>query len=929
MTPILRFSNPEDAIEILTPTSGWCMVAPYWLPKIAAYKGGGTFTNSAVVDGREFTFGRKDNVIENIPLALSGIDQDSAINTLRRLLKLFEKIEKYEDDTWLKVKPYSANSLPGYARIINASIPQIDNPFGQPFFSEFSKVAMEGINLIVEREPFWRVTEPNTILGPLSNYVKNSDFELWHSGIENATPDSWTASYLAGVTSERESESVGYSLQLNINSTTTGRSTLSQAFTTLKNNTTHTLVCRVRSEGIVGGYAELSLGTAATTQRVTPYQSNERHGYETFYGVFDTSVDETLNIYIAIVVESSPSSGTIYFDDLMLLEGDWRDELSKEILPFMSSCAIVNHSDIAGESVVESGDINYVDVWNLPGDVDSLVKLYVTNDTTPSDFNAPAEVFSKVRVGQFRPDNVQNYNFLHSPAGILDTEASNDMRIETGTLSTAWQTVTTKRIQQNVADNLGRFRVFARIYDTKSSGNPSIDARLKTFIGSASVGERTFRLTSNLVRGAWTLLDLTAIEAAVLTAKYSQEVPSQLGYTLQIRRNDTNTSQIYFDYLMIMPTQGGWLEATIDPPVTQGNALIVDNTGPRFSVKATYRTSGLQTLFRPSPVPQTFKEFRETLYIGCESGKLYTLKNGVGTEVSDYGDSTILALEVYNETLYIAHSSSVMTSDSLTYPGTNVITGLPNTVNALKSFNGLLYIGISGSNAPIYSWDNSSATLEHTSNETAITAFEVYANKLFAGTSSDATVIEYDPGTDTFSTSKTFTASEATAVTDLKAFKGKLYASTTPNGKVFQYAGDTWEEVVDFGIINTINALVVHDNKLYASGSPAAAIQVTEDGETWGRIYDESQQEVNAMISYEGLLILAENSQKNIITVPFSDASYKVPDHEGAPFASPVKDKHRWVFSVDRKDFVNAIDDQMLIGFGFVPRYLSLIGKGT
>jgi hypothetical protein len=188
----------DGTIEIDMLQGGWKLADPYWNPQIAQYKGGGTFVNAQLAEGRRMVHREYDNVIETIPLSLRGTNQAQAMRTANEALGLLRQAgdywtEPYEyDPVWIEVKLPCDACLTGYSRLVKGTIPELTNPFGQPFFSIDSQAVMEGITLTFEREPFWQITKPGTIIGPLYNLIDNPDFEIWNSGVVDSQPDSWT-----------------------------------------------------------------------------------------------------------------------------------------------------------------------------------------------------------------------------------------------------------------------------------------------------------------------------------------------------------------------------------------------------------------------------------------------------------------------------------------------------------------------------------------------------------------------------------------------------------------------------------------------------------------------------------------------------------------------------------------------------------------
>lgn len=177
---------PEPILEVVTQDGkivdlleDWELSDPYWRPQIAKYKGDGNYVDSAIADGSRLVSKHYANVIETIPLTAKGTNQAQAIRRIRELLQVGRQTadywtESYEYDYgWLGVRPACNDCQTGYARIIKVNIPELNNPFGQPFFSYQAEAAMEDLTLIIEREPLWRGVRPGTLIGPLYNVIKN------------------------------------------------------------------------------------------------------------------------------------------------------------------------------------------------------------------------------------------------------------------------------------------------------------------------------------------------------------------------------------------------------------------------------------------------------------------------------------------------------------------------------------------------------------------------------------------------------------------------------------------------------------------------------------------------------------------------------------------------------------------------------------
>lgn len=167
--PLLRITDGETIIDLLGSESGFELEDPYWIPKIAQRKGGGVFQDSSLAPGRRLVHQEYENAIEQIPLSVRGRDQAHAIATINQLLSLAKQsgdagVNGFEfiDDVWIEVRPACNSCNTGYAHVIKMEIPELGSPFSQPFFSASNFAQMDGITLVIEREPLWRSLEPGT-----------------------------------------------------------------------------------------------------------------------------------------------------------------------------------------------------------------------------------------------------------------------------------------------------------------------------------------------------------------------------------------------------------------------------------------------------------------------------------------------------------------------------------------------------------------------------------------------------------------------------------------------------------------------------------------------------------------------------------------------------------------------------------------------
>ncbi len=421
-TPELTITDGTTRIDLLGPTSGWKLADPYWNPQIAQYKGGGTLVNAQLAEGQRLVHSEYGNVIETIPLSMRGSDQAKAMKTAQEALILLRQAgdywtEPYEfDQVWIEGKLPCGACLTGYSTIVKGNIPELTNPFGQPFFSTSEEAVMEGINVIIEREPFWQLTVPGEIIGPLNNLIRNPDFEFWTQ--TNGLPDNWSnfeTTHVTGFVNKTQNIAKWGQLSTRVRvsgSTLAGAAKgITQILDNVKPFTEYTIIAWVRSEGVSNGVGRILVNFSGQLEL---YRDNVSHGWTLYTGKITTGSNDVVSITCEILTTASNTDGTIYIDGLMFLKGDLEQNAIDNILPYLSSAHIVNHSDQESTSIVKAGDINFIDVWNIPGSVSSEIQFILTNNTSPADVNNIVEAEYKYPLYPRIPNVV-----LVAPNGII------------------------------------------------------------------------------------------------------------------------------------------------------------------------------------------------------------------------------------------------------------------------------------------------------------------------------------------------------------------------------------------------------------------------------------------------------------------------------------------------------------------------------
>lgn len=946
--PILRvITNDGKIIDLL---ADWEISDPYWRPQIAKYKGDGNYVDSAIADGSRLVSKKYANVVESIPLVAKGTNQAQAINKIRGLLQAIRQAadywtEPYEYDyAWLEVRPACNDCRTGYARIVKANVPELNDPFGQPFFSAQPEAVMDDLTLIVEREPLWRGVQPGTIIGPLYNLVKNPDFELWNFGVTDSQPDSWSDLETSGITGinsrESDNHSGNYSLKVRVSqSTATNRiKGVSQVIADTKPNTTYTAIAWVRNDSISNGVGRVLI---TYLSQLELYRSSAKHGWQLYTGTFTTGNNDTVAINLEILTTAANTDGAVYFDSLMLIEGDWEQEAIEGMLPYMTSSHIVNHWDQPENAVIEVGDINYVDMWNVPGDESALVRLEVQNNTDLTTPSSPLELFATVRIGMRRTRDVQNFQNYQDVPGIADTTASSDDTLQVSALGAGWITAGVKNIigENNVLDNEGRFRVLARVKDFNSIS--TLQARLNYYIGTAGISQKTLDTVTLPAGNQWTVVDLTPNAAMIWDQKFASLVPNQVGYSVELSRT-VGSSEARLDYILALPTDGGYIKANINPPLIHGNALVVDNTAPALTVSAVQKEEEWQLLYAFSSATADVKVIGTDgiyLYIAEQPNatisRMHKLLPGQPAQIfSLVNTSNVHGIEMYNGKLYYTHNERVYESDGSVFPGAVRINMDPTgtalmTAIKLKSFKGKLYASaFDNTNQQVWTWDgSSSAQIKIFTGGTPFGNFEVYRGYLWFA-QGDGIVQQYDPVSNTWT--QTTVQAGNSGSDNLVVFQDKLYLGTSLGSGdqvIWYYDGQSWtftgfQKPVTAGVFPKF---VVYDEKLYVQGG--FGTYFSTDGINFTQITTSTPE---LGIVFNGQLT-GFTDNNTYILVP-QNAQYKVGDFQGKPFLAPPRTqtderRHRYVFSYDRQDFINNVDDKALIGIGIVPQYLSLIGN--
>lgn len=978
-TPILAITDGTIYVSLLGGESGFNMIDPYWNPNIAQFKGGGSYADSPLADGRRLVNSQYDNVIETIAVSVTGADQALAKQSLDKLIKLGRQASDYwtkpyeYNPVWIEVRFPCSDCKSSYSQIVDLRISNLTNPFGQPFTSLFDQPTMEDLTIIIEREPFWKLTQPNVIIGPLTNLIDNPYFNLWNGSID--LPDSWTNIETLWITGKNEIETQAprwgdYCLKINVSgSTKVGAAKgVTQIFSNIKPNTEYTFVGWVRSDGVSNGVGRILLNYHS---QLEVYRSSDAHGWQMFTGKITTKISpNVVSVNLEILATASNTVGNVYFDGLMFLQGDWEYYIENDLIPYLSGSAIYNHTD-SGES-----NINYLDVWNVPGDLSSDILLNVTN-VGQVDIDVDP-IYSELRVGMRRSNEPKNFVYFNDPPSDVDTESAYNDAIDITNLTTAWTKIYNFSIQNtvNTSNNMGRFRVLARIKDKLSSGDSTLRLRLSYSLGTG--GTNQVYLTENypMVVNDWTLVDLTKYEMVDVDKKLSRNIPIQINYTIEAKRT-SGSDGVKLDYILIMPTDGGFITANLTPGLTKQRTLTIDGVSNSIDIISSQiaEEKGFSYGYRYVNQP--------ILRVGGDGNYFYILEQALLTNNSyivkkRLGESTYTNFSFtragnngnvllwgsnfyqYNNKIYFALGPRVYEATPTAFPGTTLWTDSTGGSWYPKDFigyKGNLFLSTTDDTAVyIFKWNGSLKTTVFsgqslTNSNTQYHFMNLFKGKLVAITNNDFYI--YDDTSGNFQLDHQLPYNIISNIKEFnRVYYAVLYNTTNSLPEIWKYDGIEWLKV--YTLLNEIYTtgfynLFIYNNILFVQQWGVLPVYITDDGfsfsEKWPINMYQLEKPTNGylilrIVTTEQIWIdsttttLAEFQTyvgDDTITKIIS-AQYGIGDWKGALFKSPNREYmdpkfHRYIFSANRDDYTNVIDDRMLIGIGFSPNFLSPIGK--
>lgn len=155
MPAILQLTDGTTTVNFISDTFGFHLQS--WNRTIINYKGGGTFQNSSLADGRRLVDKKFTNGIETFVLKANDTDQDGLLQDEHNLLLLLEKATNFwtaegqDEPVWISAKA-NRESNTRYAIIQTYRIPELPGQFEAPFLQPGCLAALDTFSLIVERE---------------------------------------------------------------------------------------------------------------------------------------------------------------------------------------------------------------------------------------------------------------------------------------------------------------------------------------------------------------------------------------------------------------------------------------------------------------------------------------------------------------------------------------------------------------------------------------------------------------------------------------------------------------------------------------------------------------------------------------------------------------------------------------------------------
>lgn len=154
-TAVFKITDGTNSVDLLELREG--VAVQGWMQAVATYKGGGTFQQSSLSDGRRLVDKHFDAIQESVPIPnIAGGSQDITISILHDLFALMEKASDYwasdwcDTPVWLELRAECETNT-RYALVVTAFIPNIADIYAPSAFVS-PDYPLTDMQLIIERE---------------------------------------------------------------------------------------------------------------------------------------------------------------------------------------------------------------------------------------------------------------------------------------------------------------------------------------------------------------------------------------------------------------------------------------------------------------------------------------------------------------------------------------------------------------------------------------------------------------------------------------------------------------------------------------------------------------------------------------------------------------------------------------------------------
>lgn len=181
----IKSNGQLNILNFLSERYGFRLRENGWRPQITQYKEGGRFSSGPLSQGRRLRYRNFDNAIETFELTAVGNDQDALIEYQQELMAWQEAAADYWVSDYVVNPVYlvaraARESNIRYAIIHMISVPELENPYAQPFYNT-NHAAFGTLTPRIERG-HWLSTPPGQFeCVPISS-VRSWTVSGWETG---------------------------------------------------------------------------------------------------------------------------------------------------------------------------------------------------------------------------------------------------------------------------------------------------------------------------------------------------------------------------------------------------------------------------------------------------------------------------------------------------------------------------------------------------------------------------------------------------------------------------------------------------------------------------------------------------------------------------------------------------------------------------